>query len=175
MRCCHNGLAWVHYVSRLLPPWIEVATEGPVGLVSDVGRRCCCRGAFVSVGFVAGPFWQGWKFAWFLVYSCVHLSCPLEGGTDGYPCDYTHDAMNNYMNKGSQSRNDRDEFLLPISFDLPLTQDGMRLSIYLWCRRTHRQILFQTTIEVEVPFRCMLIWRYKPSIDLSASLPIKSE
>ena len=73
-------------------------------------------------------------------------------------CDYEHTSMEKYFNKGASSRNDREDFLLPISFDLPLTEGGMHLSIY-GVDGPNAKHYFKQPYEVEVPFGSMLIWR----------------
>ena len=92
---------------------------------------------------------------WALGFLSTAINNPQEPHVD-----YKQDAMQVYVNKGDKSKNSRGEFVLPCSFDLPLTDGGMRFSIYgLDGPDSMRECLRTIPLDVEVPAKHMLLWR----------------
>ena len=86
--------------------------------------------------------WREWALGF--------LSTAKENPQDPH-VDYTHQSMKQYLDNAG---------VLPCSFDLPLIDGGMRLSIYgLDGPDTQKMCWRKISLDAEVPAKHMLIWR----------------
>ena len=92
-----------------------------------------------------------WSLGW--------LSTVLERMQDPH-MDYEHALLGQYRVKaGRKSRNRDGDLLLPWSFDMPLTEGGMRLAFYGVDDPDDPGMLLEVPVEMYVPPKHVLLWR----------------
>lgn len=92
-----------------------------------------------------------WSLGW--------LSTVLERMQDPH-VDYGHKRLSEYKTmSGKRSLNKAGQPLLPWSFDMPLTQGGLRLAFYGIDDPQNPSALLETPVEMYVPPKHVMLWR----------------
>lgn len=92
-----------------------------------------------------------WSLGW-LSTVCEYMQDPHM--------DYGHVRLGQYRNMtGRRSRNINGDVLLPWSFDMPLTEGGLRLAFYGIDDPSDPSMLLETPVEMFVPPKHVMLWR----------------
>mmetsp|Transcript_20959 Transcript_20959/g.44844 ORF Transcript_20959/g.44844 Transcript_20959/m.44844 type:complete len:432 (-) Transcript_20959:47-1342(-) len=92
-------------------------------------------------------------------WSLGFLSTVLEHMQDPH-VDYGHARLAQYRDMaGRRSRNRNGQLLLPWSFDMPLTEGGLRLAFYGIDDPKDPLMLLETPVEMFVPPKHVMLWR----------------